>query len=95
MNALFSILQPLNTLPSLVKSAAPTFQWEYGAYAFSLASIAKIFKSDTSKIIKKSSLLREKSDYEDFYEASKDDAKACIKDAEKLIEEVEIYLLSK
>lgn len=55
----------------------------------------KIFKDDTSKIIKKSSLLREKSDYEDFYEASKDDAKTCIKDAEKLIEEVETYLLSK
>ena len=55
----------------------------------------KIFNADTSKIIKKSSLLREKSDYEDFYVVTKEDAKECIDNAEIFINEVKKYLLEK
>ena len=36
----FSILQPINTCPSVLKSAAPTAKCEYGEYEFSSASLA-------------------------------------------------------
>ena len=53
----------------------------------------EIFNSNTSKIIKKASLLREKSDYEDFYCATKQEAKECINQEE--LTTVEIKILKK
>ena len=52
----------------------------------------EIFNSNTSKIIKKASLLREKSDYEDFYCATKQEAKECIKEATNFVNEVKNYI---
>ena len=45
-----------------------------------------------SDIIGKSSIVRNKSDYEDFYIASKDEAEEQLKDAKKFITTVEKYL---
>lgn len=51
-----------------------------------------IIDSKTSKIIKKASILREKSYYEDFYNAKQEDAKECIEEAVVFVNEVIKYL---
>lgn len=53
-----------------------------------------IFDSETSKIIKKASTLREKSDYEDFFETSKGDALEAYESVTRFIDSVEVYLKS-
>ena len=53
-----------------------------------------IFDSETSKIIKKASTLREKSDYEDFFEASKEEAEEANESVKKFVSGVESYLNS-
>lgn len=53
-----------------------------------------IFDSETSKIIKKASTLREKSDYEDFFEASKEEAEEANESVKKFVSGVEFYLNS-
>lgn len=50
------------------------------------------FNRDSSKIVKTASFLREKSDYEDFYIASKQDAEKQLEDAKIFISKVEEYL---
>lgn len=45
-----------------------------------------------SVIIKNSAFLREKSDYDDFFIASKKDAEKQLEDAVKFVEAVEMYL---
>ena len=45
------------------------------------------FETVTSSIIRRASMMREKSDYEDFYEPEKEDT-------EKVIKEVEIFLIA-
>lgn len=51
------------------------------------------FDKRTSSIIKRSSLLREKSDYEDFYEPDKEDVTQIIEEIKELLEAVEAYLM--
>lgn len=51
-----------------------------------------IFSSNTSNIIRLASMLREKSDYEDFYEPDKDDAREIIDSARTFLNEVGNYL---
>ena len=50
------------------------------------------FDADTSVIIKKASYLREKSDYEDFFEAEEDDAREVVKEARIFVRRVKQYL---
>lgn len=51
-----------------------------------------IFDKSVSKIIKSASRLREKSDYEDFYIASRKEVVAQLSEADDVIELVEVYL---
>lgn len=48
-----------------------------------------------SDIIKNSSYLREKSDYDDFYIASRHDAEEQIENAKEFLENIEVYLKGK
>lgn len=50
---------------------------------------------EASKIVKKASFLREKSDYEDFYIASKQEAEEQLKDAKIFLSKVDEYLRKK
>ena len=54
-----------------------------------------VFPSETSTIIKRASNLREKSDYDDFFEASNEDALDTFKTMKLFISEVEKYLSAK
>lgn len=54
-----------------------------------------IFQKETSKIIKNASIMREQSDYSDFFIASKQDAEEQIERAKEFIEVVEKYLKDK
>lgn len=51
-----------------------------------------LFDSETSKIIKKASTLREKSDYEDFFEATRKDAEEAYESVCAFINSVEKFL---
>ena len=55
----------------------------------------EIFPSETSKIIRLASMLREKSDYEDFYEPQLDDTREVIDRVRLLIENIRDYLKQK
>ena len=50
------------------------------------------FNPKVSAIVKKASLLREKSDYEDFFEADMEDAEETIEEVQLLIDSVRDYL---
>ncbi len=50
------------------------------------------FDKDSSKIVKMASFLREKSDYEDFYIASKQEAEKQLEDAKIFLSKVNEYL---
>lgn len=52
------------------------------------------FPSGTSAIIRKASMLREKSDYEDFYEPEKEETADTIKQVETFLKDAEAYLRS-
>ena len=52
------------------------------------------FPPGTSGIIRKASMLREKSDYEDFYEPEKEDAADTIEQVETILKDAEAYLRS-
>ncbi len=52
------------------------------------------FPSDTSGIIRKASMLREKSDYEDFFEPDKDETADIIAKVEVFINDVAGYLIN-
>ena len=51
-----------------------------------------IFSPNTSSIIRLASMLREKSDYEDFYEPDKEDTKEIIDSVRTFLREVSNYL---
>ncbi len=55
----------------------------------------QIFPTSTSSVIRKASMLREKSDYEDFYEADKEETIDTIVKVEGFLENVEEYLKKK
>lgn len=65
-----------------------------GVIAFFTQTFLKTEKIDRSmaKIIKESSYLREKSDYDDFYIASKDEAEKQLKNAKVFVLAVEDYM---
>lgn len=65
-----------------------------GVIAFFNKSFLKEGKldKDLSKIIKDTSYLREKSDYDDFYLASYQDAKMQLENAKKFVEAIRKYL---
>lgn len=50
------------------------------------------FDKESSKIVKNASFLREKSDYEDFYIATREDAEKQAKDSKIFLSKVEDYL---
>lgn len=52
-----------------------------------------LFNTETSKVIKKASILREKSDYEDFFEATKKDAEEAFESVQQFINDVTDFLL--
>lgn len=54
-----------------------------------------IFNKRFSEILKEASLIRDKSDYKDFYIVSKDEAKQQIENAEEFLSGVSTYLESK
>lgn len=51
-----------------------------------------VFEKETSKIIRNASELREQADYEDFYEATQEEAADVLAQATKFISAVEVYL---
>ena len=53
------------------------------------------FPSKTSAIIRRASMLREKSDYEDFYEPEKEEVKDTIEKVETFLSDVETHLRSR
>lgn len=53
------------------------------------------FDKEASKIVKKASFLREKSDYQDFYIASRQEAVEQLKDAKIFLSKVDEYLRKK
>ena len=55
----------------------------------------QIFPTSTSSVIKKASMLREKSDYEDFYEADKEETFDLIVKVERFLGDVERFLRGK
>ena len=54
-----------------------------------------VFEKESSKIIRNASELREQADYEDFYEASQEDAADVLEQASRFISLVETYLQEK
>lgn len=50
------------------------------------------FKSETSSVIRRASNLREKSDYEDFYQAGKEDAVETFELVKNFVSDVEEFL---
>ena len=50
------------------------------------------FTPTTSQIIRKASRLREKSDYEDFYEPDKEETLDVMLSVEEFLKEIEVYL---
>ncbi len=54
-----------------------------------------IFDKAFSAILKEASMIRDKSDYDDFYIVSRDEAKQQIENAEKFLNEISKYLESK
>ena len=54
-----------------------------------------LFEKEVSKIILNSSELREQADYEDFYEASQEEAVDVFEQATRFISVVEVYLREK
>lgn len=50
------------------------------------------FNADTSSIIRRASMMREKSDYEDFYEPDKEDTETVIKEVEEFLAAVKTFL---
>ena len=54
-----------------------------------------VFEKGASKIIRNASELREQADYEDFYEATQEEASDVFMQASQFILEVECYLHSK
>ena len=54
-----------------------------------------LFEKESSKIIRNASELREQADYEDFYEASQEDATDVFEEASRFISVVEAYLQEK
>jgi len=54
-----------------------------------------LFEKEVSKIIRNASELREQADYEDFYEASQEEAVDVFEQAARFISVVEVYLREK
>ena len=54
-----------------------------------------LFEKEISKIIRNASELREQADYEDFYEASQEEAADVFEQASRFISVVEVYLREK
>ena len=50
------------------------------------------FSTDTSSIIRRASMMREKSDYEDFYEPEKEDTETVIKEVSEFLAAVKAFL---
>ena len=53
---------------------------------------AGFFPADTSAVIRRSSLLREKSDYEDFYEPEPEEAEECIRQIQVFLSDTKAFL---
>lgn len=53
------------------------------------------FSADTSAVIRRSSLLREKSDYEDFYEPEPEETEECIRQIHGFLNDTKAFLTKK
>lgn len=86
--AIFHAMRAVNSLEGYDSSK------HSGVIAFFTQTFLKTEKIDRSmaKIIKESSYLREKSDYDDFYIASKDEAEKQLKNAKVFVSTVEDYM---
>ena len=86
--AIFHAMRAVNSLEGYDSSK------HSGVIAFFTQTFLKTEKIDRSmaKIIKESSYLREKSDYDDFYIASKDEAEKQLKNAKVFVSAVEDYM---
>jgi len=54
-----------------------------------------VFEKEVSKIIRSAPELREQADYEDFYEATQEEAEEAFEQAVRFISSVEVYLREK
>ena len=86
--AIFHAMRAVNSLEGYDSSK------HSGVIAFFTQTFLKTEKIDRSmaKIIKESSYLREKSDYDDFYIASKDEAEKQLQNAKVFVLAVEDYM---
>lgn len=86
--AIFHAMRAVNSLEGYDSSK------HSGVIAFFTQTFLKTEKIDRSmaKIIKESSYLREKSDYDDFYIASKDEAEKQLENAKVFVSAVEDYM---
>lgn len=86
--AIFHAMRAVNSLEGYDSSK------HSGVIAFFTQTFLKTEKIDRSmaKIIKESSYLREKSDYDDFYIASKDEAEKQLEKAKVFVSTVEDYM---
>ena len=50
------------------------------------------FDASVSSVIRKASMLRERSDYEDFFEPDKDDAEKIINEIDEFVQTIDVYL---
>lgn len=53
------------------------------------------FSAETSAVIRRASLLREKSDYEDFYEPEAEEAEICIRQLQGFLADTKAFLTEK
>ncbi len=55
----------------------------------------RIFEKKLSEILKEASMLRDKSDYDDFYLVSRDEANEQVDNAEAFLAEIKFYLMKR
>ena len=86
--AIFHAMRAVNSLEGYDSSK------HSGVIAYFTQAFLKTERLDRglSKIIKEASYLREKSDYDDFYIASKDEAKNQLENAESFLKKISEYL---
>lgn len=86
--AVFEAMRAVNTLDGFDSSKHSGVIAHFNQYHVKTGD----FAPETSAIIRRASGLREKSDYEDFYEAEKEDAQTVLEEAKDFVAKVRVFL---
>lgn len=86
--AVFEAMRAVNTIDGFDSSKHSGVIAHFNQYHVKTGE----FDRDTSTIIRRASTLREKSDYEDFFEADKADAQTVLQEARDFIARVRVFL---